>query len=83
MTGLLLACLWAVAANVMALLPSRRHHWPQAVVLMVTAVPILVLVFREQGWVVGGLCLVAAASILRWPVYFLWRWLRRMAGLGP
>jgi hypothetical protein len=30
-----------------------------------------------SGPVVGILMLAAGASILRWPVVFFWRWLRR------
>ena len=32
--SLILACLWAVAANLIALVPSKRAHWPQAYVLI-------------------------------------------------
>ena len=28
--SLILACLWAIAANVSAMFPSRRNHWPAA-----------------------------------------------------
>ena len=42
--SLIAACLWAIAANVAAMFPSRRKHWPAAIFLIVTGIPIL-------GWV--------------------------------
>ncbi len=78
MTGLLLACLWIVAAHVVALIPSRRHHWPQAWVLIVAGLPILALVVRQSGWLAGLAVLAAGCSVLRWPVYFLWLRVRRI-----
>ena len=29
-----LACLWCIAANFAAMVPSRRSHWPAAFVLL-------------------------------------------------
>jgi len=39
--GLILACLWFVAANVGAMLPSRDYHWRFAYVLIALGVPVL------------------------------------------
>ena len=75
--SLALACLWAFVANVGALFPSKRHHWPLAYVLISVGVPLLAFVYYENGiwWTLG--VFLAAASILRWPVRFAIRWLRR------
>ncbi len=70
------ACLWAIAANVAAMLPSRRHHWPQAVALVVAGIPILGWVTSECGPLWGVVILAAGVSVLRWPVFRLWQWLR-------
>ena len=75
-TALILACLWAIAANAVAVLPSRRNHWPAAYVLIGFGVPILGFVTFENGPWVGLLVLAAGASMLRWPVIYAGRWLR-------
>ena len=75
-----LACLWLIVANLIAMLPSRDHHWRAAYVLIALGVPLLGWVTWELGPVVGLVLLAAGASILRWPVVYLWRWLRRQTG---
>jgi hypothetical protein len=80
MTALAAACLWAVAANIAAMLPSRRNHWPQAVVLIATGIPILGWVTWSNGPYWGLLVFAAGASLLRWPLFRLWRALRRRLG---
>ncbi|MHA6267968.1 DUF2484 family protein [uncultured Aliiroseovarius sp.] len=78
--SLILACFWAVVAQMIALFPSRHHHWPAAYGLIAVGIPLLGYVFFENGPVVGVLVLAGAMSILRWPVIYLTRWLRRMRG---
>jgi hypothetical protein len=70
------ASLWLIAGNLLGMLPSRRNHWPQAWALIATGLPILVWVTLAAGPFVAALFFVAAASVLRWPLFFLWRWLR-------
>lgn len=83
MTPSLIAfCLWAIAANVAAMFPSRRKHWPAAMVLIATGIPILGWITYETGPLWGLLSLAAGMSVLRWPVFFLWRWVRRQVA-GP
>ncbi|MBP9183410.1 MAG: DUF2484 family protein [Tabrizicola sp.] len=77
---LALSLVWLIAANVIAMFPSRDKHWRVAYVLIAVGVPILGWATWESGPVVGLLLLAAGASILRWPVVFFWRWLRRQAG---
>ncbi|SDJ94650.1 DUF2484 family protein [Aliiruegeria lutimaris] len=76
--SLTLACLWVVTAAVIALIPSRRSHWPQAYVLIALGLPLLVFVVYENGIWVGLLVFLAGASVLRWPLIYLWRWVRRI-----
>lgn len=73
--SLILACLWALAANVAALVPSRDHHWRRAYVLIALGIPILGYVTYENGPWIGLLVLAAGMSVLRWPVIYLGRWL--------
>jgi hypothetical protein len=76
-TSLILACIWAVTANVIAMFPSRKAHWPAAYALIAFGVPILGFVTYEMGPWMGLLVLAAGASILRWPLLYLGRWLKR------
>ena len=79
-----LALAWLVTANVIAMFPSpKRKHWPAAYVLMAVGAPLLVWLVREVSWLAGAVFLIAAASVLRWPVRFLLRWLRRVVLRRP
>ncbi len=76
--SLTLACLWVVLANLLALIPSRDNHWARAYGLIALGIPLLGYVTYENGpW--WGLALLAAGmSILRWPVIYLFRWLKTL-----
>lgn len=75
--SLILALLWLLAANLIAMLPTRDHHWRAAYILITVGIPILGYVTWQNGPVLGLLILAAGASILRWPLYHLYLWLKR------
>ena len=75
--SLVLALVWLVAANVAGMFPSKHKHWPAAYALITVGVPILGFVVWENGVLIGAAVLLAACSILRWPVTYLFRWVRR------
>lgn len=75
--ALTLACLWAAAANLIAMFPSRHHHWPAAYGLIAIGVPLWVWIVAVDGIWIGLIVLAAAASVLRWPVRYLMRWVQR------
>lgn len=75
--SLFAVCAWFVVANLGAMVPSKRKHWPFAYGLIAVGIPILGWVVYEQGPWVGLLVLAAAMSILRWPVIYLFRWIKR------
>ena len=78
---LVLGLSWLVIANVIAMFPSPvKHHWPAAYVLIAVGLPLLVWIGMENGVLIAILFLVAGASVLRWPVRFLLRWLKRRMG---
>jgi hypothetical protein len=74
--ALVLACLWFLSANVVAMLPSRDHHWTAAYLLIACGVPLLGWLTLTHGPVAGVLALAMGASVLRWPLIFLARRLR-------
>ena len=80
--SLILACLWALGANIIAMTPSRDYHWRNAYILIAIGIPILGYVTMQHGPWIGLLVLAGGCSVLRWPVFYLMRWLRRGAGRG-
>jgi len=80
MMALVLACAWLVVANVLALIPSKDNHWTRAYGLIAIGIPLLIYVARSNGIWVALLFLLAACSVLRWPVIYLTRWMRKTFG---
>ena len=72
-----LACLWLIVANLIAMLPSRDHHWRAAYALIAVGIPVLGWLTWGAGPFWGMAFRAAGASLLRWPLVHLWRWLRR------
>lgn len=72
--------IWLIAANVTAMFPSKDHHWSNAYRLIAVGVPILIWVLWSNGpwWALAFV--VAAGSVLRWPLVYLARWLRKIIG---
>lgn len=77
-TSLMLAFLWVILANISAMIPSKDNFWTRAYFLIATGVPLLVYVTYDNGPVWGLAFLIAGASILRWPLVYMARWVRRM-----
>ena len=80
MGSLVAACLWLIAANLRAMFPSRDHLWRFAYVMIALAIPVVIWLYMEQGIWITLIFLIAAASLLRWPLIYLWRWLRTRKG---
>lgn len=77
MTAALTAALvWLVVANVTGFFPSRDKHWRAAYVLIIVGIPILGWVTWMNGPIVGLIILCMGASVLRWPLIYLWRWVK-------
>ncbi|MFC3615537.1 DUF2484 family protein [Lutimaribacter marinistellae] len=80
--SLICAATWALAANVLAMMPSRDNHWTRAYWLIGLGIPILGWVAWQNGPWVGLLVLLAGMSVLRWPVIYLGRRATRAFGGG-
>jgi hypothetical protein len=78
--SLTLACLWVLAAAIVAMLPMRLQYVP-GLALLVAALPLTIFVGAEVGWIWVGAVLFAVASMYRRPFVALARHLhRRFAG---
>ena len=71
--SLVLACVWALVANVLAMTPSKDYHWRNAYILIGIGIPLLGFVTFENGPSIGLVVLIAAMSMLLWPFIYLSR----------
>lgn len=71
---------WLVAANVLAMVPSRDNLWSRAYVLIAIGIPLLGYITYTNGPWIGLLFLIAGCSLLRWPLVYFARWLRGAFG---
>ncbi|WP_039020191.1 DUF2484 family protein [Halocynthiibacter namhaensis] len=78
--SLALACIWMISANLLAMLPSRDNYWTRAYWLMGIGVPLLGFVCWENGPWLTLLVMAAGLSMLRWPIVYLMRRIRRHLG---
>ncbi len=78
--SLTLALLWLLAANVRAMFPSQDNLWRFAYGMIAIGVPILIGVAVQNGIWMALLVLLMAAWVMRWPVIYLTRWIRRHLG---
>lgn len=72
--SLVLAAVWALAANVLAMLPSPDNHWRRAYILIGLGIPLLGYVTVQNGPWIGMAVLAGGMSVLRWPLICLARW---------
>ena len=77
---LILTCLWALIACLIAMGPER-YHWPAAWGLIAIGIPLLGYVTYDQGPVWGLIALAAGASVLRWPLVYAGRRIQRGVGV--
>lgn len=77
--SLTLGALWALIANILAMTPSKDHHWRNAYVLITIGIPILGFVTWQHGPIMGMIVLAAGMSVLRWPVIYVGRWIKSKA----
>jgi hypothetical protein len=77
--SLTLACLWAIIASIVAMVPCRVHR-PGVVALIAAGIPLLGWVTWRNGPLWGMPVLAGGALLLRWPVVPLARRLRRGGG---
>lgn len=74
--ALVAALIWLIAANLIGMFPSKDHHWSNAYKLIAVGLPILIWLAFTNGLIWAAAFLIAAGSVLRWPVLYLWRWIK-------
>lgn len=78
--ALIAALLWLIAANLIGMFPSKDHHWSNAYKLIAVGLPILLWLALSNGLLWAAAFLIAAGSVLRWPLVYLWRWVKARLG---
>ena len=73
------ACLWVLAAAIVALLPMRRQYAPGFVLLGLASV-LIVWLSLTYGWWIGIVALFAFVSMFRKPLFFIGK---RLVGRVP
>ena len=76
MIPLIAGLVWLIGANFLAMVPSRDHHWRNAYALITIGIPILGWITWTNGPLLGLIFMAGGASVLRWPVWFLWKWVK-------
>ena len=74
--SLTLACLWVLAAAIVAMLPMRLQYAP-GLALLVASLPLMTFVGMQHGWLWVAAVLFAVLSMFRKP---LWHLGRKLAG---
>ena len=78
--SIILALVWMVVVNIRAMFPSKDNHWKFAYAMIAIGVPILIWVYLDHGFLLAGVLLLGAMWVMRWPVIYLSRWIRRQVG---
>lgn len=71
------ALIWMLIVNIRAMFPSKDNHWKFAYAMIALGVPILIWVYLDHGPILAAVLLVGAMWVMRWPVIYLSRWIRR------
>lgn len=74
------ALIWLLVVNLRGMFPSKDHHWRFAYVMIAIGLPILVWVWWQNGVWIALAVLIAAGWVMRWPVIYLGRWVKRRIG---
>ena len=81
-TPVILVGLWIIAASIIGFLPQKYNKTGALYFLIPTALVLLPWIYVSNGLLVGALFLMGFGSILRWPLYFLGKFvIRRTMGL--
>jgi hypothetical protein len=71
------ACIWVIAAWFLSVVLSAKQSWPAAYGLIAAGVPILFWLGLSAGWGTAAVGFIVGCLVLRWPVIYAGRWIRR------
>lgn len=74
------ALIWMVIVNVRGMFPSKDNHWKFAYAFIALGLPIVVWIYFENGWQLALVFLLAGMWVMRWPVIYLTRWIKKVIG---
>lgn len=77
MAPFIAACLWVVLAWVLSVVLTARQSWPAAYGLIAVGVPIALWLGWTFGIGAGVLAVLVGCLVLRWPVIYAGRWIKR------
>lgn len=69
--------LWIVTAWLLSVILKPRQTWPAAYGLIAIGLPLLFWIFQRHGSLVALAALAVGCLVLRWPLIYLGRWLRK------
>ena len=69
------ALVWLIVINLRAMLPSSDAHWRFAYAMIAIGLPLIVWVTMQVGPLIAAVLLLAAGSVLRYPLLYASRWL--------
>lgn len=75
--SIVLALVWLIAVNLRGMFPSKDNHWRFAYGMIALGVPVLVVIWYQHGFWLALAFFLMAAWVMRWPVIYLWRWVKR------
>ncbi len=78
--SLVAAFVWLLVANLRAMFPSKDHLWKFAYVMIGLGIPILIGVAIQNSIWLALVLLGMGAWIMRWPVIYFWRWIKKVTG---
>ncbi|MDO6797305.1 DUF2484 family protein [Shimia thalassica] len=78
-----LALIWLVVVNLRGMFPSKDNHWRFAYFMIVLGVPLIGVIWYQHGFWLALVFLLMAMWVMRWPVIYLGRWVRRKIGYTP
>lgn len=80
MYAFIAACSWIVLAWVLSVVLTAKQSWPAAYGLIAAGLPILIWLGLSMGWTAAAIGFVVGSVVLRWPVIYAGRWIRRRLG---
>ncbi len=76
--SMICAFVWLVVANLRAMFPSKDNLWGFAYVMIGIGIPIVIGVAIQNSIWLAVIFFCMGAWILRWPVIYLWRWIKKI-----